>query len=263
MFRLQYFTQVLRPTRFSFSTVVREVIKDTAWVFIFIFLVCIAYGAAFHISFRTQEDEKTPEEFESFIRAVLSSFEHLYGDLKLTDFINSENPAFNTCLALSFIIIMGYCLVNLLIGMIINSLDRVLDHEGAKQLCNQARLINEMEALIPSWFERKKVDWHPRYVHVLRIDPRKLDAIEMDKLWSKHGEFAPVMQTGGGGENGGGESGEGENESEEKEETANKAGQGRGDDVKNSSALMRKLTAVEKQLEQQRELLERLAAGMK
>jgi hypothetical protein len=270
MFRLQYFTQVLRPTRFSFSTVVREVVLEVGWVFIFIFLVCIAYGAAFHISFRTQDDEKTPEEFISFVRAVLASLEHLYGDLKLSDFINSDNPVFNTCLALSFILIMGYCLINLLIGMIINSLDRVLDHEGAKQLCNQARLINEMETVIPKWFEeKKKKEWHPRYVHVLRIDPNKLDAIEIDKLWSKHGEFAPVMQqtSGGGGgdlseERDEGEIGE-ENEGREGGENKDESNAGGSSDTKSrSSALMSKLEAVEEALERQWAVLEQLEAKL-
>lgn len=88
---------------------------------------------------------------------------------------------------------MGYVLVNLLIGVIINSLDRVLEHEGAKQLCNQARVIDEIESLLPTWYERWHPDWHPAYVHVLRINPDKLDSIELDKLWSRHGEFAPVM----------------------------------------------------------------------
>lgn len=280
MFRLQYFTQVLRPTRFSFTTVVREVVLETGWVFIFIILVCIAFGAAFHISFRTQDDDKTPEEFSSFIRSVLSSFEHLYGDIKLSDFINSSDPFFNTCLALAFIVIMGYCLVNLLLGMIINSLDRVLDHEGAKQLCNQARLINEMETVIPSWFEKRKFkEWHPQYVHVLRIDPTKLDAIEMDKLWSKFGDFAPVMQAGGGGgeDDGCGDSHSGEEEwrveggKEEEREKEVESGPGnsknqsknaKGSDIKDSNTLMRKLIAVEEQLEHQRAVLERLEARL-
>jgi hypothetical protein len=243
-------------------------------VFIFIFLVCIAYGAAFHISFRTQDDDKTPEEFSSFIRSVLSSFEHLYGDIKLGDFINSSDPFFNTCLALSFILIMGYCLVNLLLGMIINSLDRVLDHEGAKQLCNQARLINEMESVIPRWFEKKRLkDWHPQYVHVLRIDPTKLDAIQMDKLWSRYGNFAPVMQAGGGGgsDEAQGRAEGGKKESEAGREKEDESGCGsskchssnaENSDTKNNSILMSKLIAVEEQLEQQRAVLERLDARL-
>jgi len=269
MFRLQYFTQVLRPTRFSFTAVVREVVSETGWVFIFIFLVCIAYGAAFHISFRTQDDDKTPEEFSGFIRSVLSSFEHLYGDIKLSDFINSSDPLFNTLLALSFILIMGYCLVNLLLGMIINSLDRVLDHEGAKQLCNQARLINEMESVIPGWFEkRKSKEWHPHYVHVLRIDPTKLDAIEMDTLWSKFGEFAPVMQTGGGDDGGGASSdkeqglAEGGKDESGCGSSKNHSTNAKNSDIKNNSALMSKLVAVEEQLEQQQAVLERLDAKL-
>ena len=199
MFRLQYFTQVLRPTRFSFTAVIKEVLKETFWVFIFIFLTCIAYGAAFHITFRSEK--KSPDQFRTFTRSVLTAFENLYGDLKLDDFLGVKNsdPIFATGLAMSFILIMGYCLINLLIGMIITSVDRVLAHEGAKQLCHQALVINELESILPRWFEEcHKGDWHPAYVHILRINPKKLDAIQLDKLWSKHGESAPVMTQGNG-----------------------------------------------------------------
>lgn len=100
---------------------------------------------------------------------------------------------FGSFLAIAFIVIMSYVLINMLIGVIVNSLHRTLEHEGAKQLCNQARVIDEIESLLPSFFERRHAEWHPLYVHVLRINPNKLDSIELDKLWSRHGEFAPVM----------------------------------------------------------------------
>lgn len=100
---------------------------------------------------------------------------------------------FGSFLAIAFIVIMSYVLINMLIGVIVNSLHRTLEHEGAKQLCNQARVIDEIESLLPSFFERRHPQWHPLYIHVLRINPNKLDSIELDKLWSRHGEFAPVM----------------------------------------------------------------------
>jgi len=102
-------------------------------------------------------------------------------------------------------------LINLVIGLVINSLDRVMEQEGAKQLANQARIIDELEAVLPAWVERRQFHWHPPYVHVLRIDPDKLDSVALDALWTKHGDHAPVMpkteQRNGedaGGENGAG-----------------------------------------------------------
>ena len=100
---------------------------------------------------------------------------------------------FGSFLAIAFIVIMSYVLINMLIGVIVNSLHRTLEHEGAKQLCNQACVIDEIESLLPSFYERRRAEWHPLYIHVLRINPNKLDSIELDKLWSRHGEFAPVM----------------------------------------------------------------------
>lgn len=72
---------------------------------VFILLVCVAYGAAIHITFR--QEKETPEEFSSFIRTVLAMCEHAFGDLELKDFWNTENRAFATALASSYIIIMG------------------------------------------------------------------------------------------------------------------------------------------------------------
>ena len=89
-FRLQYFTQVLRPMRFSFTNVVREVLAEVRWMLLFIFVTCTGFGAAMHITFR--KEEKPPEEFESFPRSVLAAFEHLYGDLQLKYFVHSQYP---------------------------------------------------------------------------------------------------------------------------------------------------------------------------
>ena len=229
MFRLQYFTQVLRPTRFSFASLVRQVVQDTGWVFIFLLLTCVGFGTAFHITFRAEDE--SPEAFATYIRSVLSCFEHLYGDLELKDFVNSKEPVFATMLALSFIFVMGYCLINLLLGMIINSVDRLMEHEGAKLLCNQAKIINEVEALIPQWFERRHATtWHPTYIHVLRINPKKLDAVEMDRLWTRHGgDGGPVMLSSAGKKDGNGEEddneGEGSKNNDKQDEILQKLGE--------------------------------------
>ena len=138
-------------------------------------------------------------------------------------------------------------LVNLVIGLVINSLDRVLDHEGAKQLCNQARIIDEVEALLPAWFEqRHRADWHPAYVHVLRINPDKLDAIELDALWTRQRDAAPVMRRRGG-RGGGGGGGDGGGDGEE--------GMGEG-----QKALQDELKEVKQMLVHQQGLLEGLRA---
>ena len=67
-----------------------EVLAEVRWVLLFIGITCIGFGAALHITFR--KEEEPPEEFSSFIRAILASFEHLYGDLKLEDFLSTKDP---------------------------------------------------------------------------------------------------------------------------------------------------------------------------
>jgi hypothetical protein len=131
--------------------------------------------------------------------------------------------------------VFGYALINLLLGMIVRSVDRVMAHEGSKQVWNQAICVNEIESLLPAWYERRFTEWHPAYVHVLRIDPKKMDVIAADKLWSQRGRGATAAVFGNG--NGGGEEG----------------GGGEGDEeVKN------KMKEIEKQLEWQHGALEEL-----
>lgn len=195
MFRLQYFTQCFHTMRFSFSTVIRQVLIDLKWIFLFVFLTCFAYGAAVHIAFR--QEKEPPEEFQSFPRAVLAMFEHAYGDLRLKDFVHAEkNSTFLTLLAITYMLFMGYVLINLILGYVIDSLKQALQHQDAKQLCNHANVINEIESILPAWLERSKQrEFYPKYIHMLRIDPGKLDNATLDTMWTKHGENIPLMST--------------------------------------------------------------------
>jgi hypothetical protein len=66
-----------------------------------------------------------------------------------------------------------------------NALARVTEHEALKMLLHKAVLIDELEATLPPWLERRFAGAYPRYVHVLRIDPDRLDRVDLRALWAK------------------------------------------------------------------------------
>ena len=64
-------------------------------------------------------------------------------------------------------------------------------------LCSKAQAIDELESTIPAWVEACFPGLFPPYLHVLRADPDKLDAVK----WVGAG---CGMGCGGGGGGGGG-----------------------------------------------------------
>ncbi|GAB4819760.1 hypothetical protein N2152v2_006806 [Parachlorella kessleri] len=209
MFRLQYYSQVFRPTRFAFLDTIAEVFRDLRWYLVFLLLVMWGFGCAFHIVFRHDQEES--EEFDTILHAFLSMFEHQYGDIEMGKMYKSKNPITATILNVCYTVVMGLILINLLIGIVLNSLEKATEHQDVKMLLSKARIIDELEATMPAWLEKRNPHWYPAYVHLLRINPNKLDQVEVDALWSQMGEDSPpITQPGGGGGGDGGNSGGGE-----------------------------------------------------
>lgn len=139
----------------------------------------------------------------------------------------SKSPAIATALGVAYTFVMGMVLINLIIGVTLQALDKVQDHEGQKMLANQARVIDELEALIPTWVERRCPHWHPPFIRALRINPERLDAVELDSLWASMGREEPEI-LGGGDEGGGGNGGGSGKGSCPAKEHPEEAGQGAG-----------------------------------
>lgn len=57
LFRLQYFSRVFTPTRFSFVDDLKEVLQDCKWYLAFLVLITLGYAASFHILFRKDQEE--------------------------------------------------------------------------------------------------------------------------------------------------------------------------------------------------------------
>lgn len=63
-----------------------------------------------------------------------------------------------------------------------------MEHSVARQLASRARLIDEIEStmqalnIASSYFRYKREEYFPKFVHVLRINPEKLDPVSSTKL---------------------------------------------------------------------------------
>lgn len=75
-------------------------------------------------------------------------------------------------------------LQNLLISIMSTSLDRVTANEGIRLLLSKAQVIDELEATVPRWIERRFCELFPPFLHVLRIDTHRMDTAAADALWA-------------------------------------------------------------------------------
>lgn len=123
LFRLQYFSRVFKSTRFSFVDDIKEVLHDVKFYLIFILLVCCGWGLALHILFR--EEQKAHKEFSTYPRTLLTMVSWLDGDVDLDKLTESMNPVAASLLGVGFIFVMGVILMNMLIGILTASLEKV------------------------------------------------------------------------------------------------------------------------------------------
>jgi Ion transport protein len=251
LFRLQYFSRVFTPTKFAFLDDLKEVVQDVRWYLLFILLIVLGYAAAFQILFR--QDQKQHEEFNSLGHAFMQMVTWSAGNADLSPLYNhAQNPVAACVLGVSFVFILGMVLLNLLIGLMTNSLDRVTSNEGVRLLLSKAQAIDEIEAVLPPWIERKFPELFPPFLFVLRVDPQKLDSVQQDSIWAARGddERAGTLLSGGdvGGadeqkEEGGGGSGGGEEKK-----------QGQSDEI---SKLQQQISALSDDIRSLRDLVER------
>ncbi|KAH7624970.1 hypothetical protein Ndes2526B_g00345 [Nannochloris sp. 'desiccata'] len=198
LFRLQYFSRVFTPTRFAFLDDLKEVVQDVRWYLLFILLIVLGYAAAFQTLFR--QDQKQHEEFNSLGHAFIQMVTWAAGNAELSPlYSHAQNPVAACVLGVSFVFILGMVLLNLLIGLMTNSLDRVTSNEGLRLLLSKAQAIDELEAVLPPWIEKKFPQLFPPFLFVLRVDPQKLDSVQQDSIWAGQGddERAGTLLNGG------------------------------------------------------------------
>ncbi|WPT12589.1 Transient receptor potential cation channel subfamily V member 3 [Picochlorum sp. SENEW3] len=183
LFRLQYFSRVFPNTRFSFVDDLKAVLSDVRYYILFLIIIITGYAVSFHVLFRDPEDQKAHDEFSSLSKAFVQVVAWSFDGPELAElYKDTKNPIMACILGVSFAFIMGMVLINLLISLMTNSLDSVTAHENLRSLLNRAIVIDELERTIPMWVYRR-LDCNPTYLHVLRVDPDKLDTATRDALW--------------------------------------------------------------------------------
>lgn len=185
LFRLQYFSRVFRATRFAFVDDLVAVVKDVKTYLLFLSLVVFGWAAAFHILFRSATDQKTHPEFASIGMSCLTMLNWVAGNMDMTPLSECANPAAAVTLGIGFTLVISTVLMNLLVGILCNSLQRVTDEEGRRALVSKAQAIDEIDAVIPERLERilAKWGWYPPYLQILRVDPERLDAVDLEGIW--------------------------------------------------------------------------------
>ncbi|KAL4524322.1 hypothetical protein Ndes2526B_g00336 [Nannochloris sp. 'desiccata'] len=187
MFRLQYFSRTFKSTRFSFLDAIRDVLVEIKYFFALLLIIMLGFASAFAILFRNDQEVN---HFDTLPHAFLKIYSSQSG-LDYTEMLSSSVPLPATLLNVAYAFIMGMVLVNLLVGIMSNALNRVTQHEALKLLLHKAQVIDELEATLPRWLEdRYEAEWYPRHIHVLRIDPDRIDRVDLDALW------APQQNTG-------------------------------------------------------------------
>jgi len=182
MFRLQYFLRNFKSTRFSFLDAITDVFVDIKYFLALLLIIMLGFASAFAILFRNDQDKYY---FDTLFHAFLKIYAAQNDGLDLEELLSSSVPLPATLLNLAYTFIMGLVLVNLLIGIMSNALNRVTEHEALKLLLHKAQVIDELEATLPRWLEnRYEAEWYPRHIHVLRIDPDRIDKVDLNALWA-------------------------------------------------------------------------------
>ena len=89
----------------------------------------------------------------------------LAGDPNLTLAYNhSTHPLAACLLAIAYVFILGLVLLNLLVGLMTNTLNKVTENESLRLLLSKAQIIDELEATLPRWVPDLGVrpGWHTR-----------------------------------------------------------------------------------------------------
>ena len=174
---------------FALVDQLREVIASVQYYLIFLIIIILGYATSFHILFRY--DQESHEEFATFGSSFIQMVGWAFGGPELPSLYAGDvrNPFTACLLGVSFAFIMGLVLMNLLIGLMTNCLDKVTSKQDVKSLLSKAQIIDELESTIPY----QAFDAFPKYVHVLRVDPDKIDSATFNAIWA--GEQYDAFQT--------------------------------------------------------------------
>lgn len=172
--KMQYFSRVFQSTSTSFVDTLKAVLYDVRYFLGFLVLTFYSFAAAFHILLR--RDQQQIEAFSTFFHTIGSVFTLAVGGPDMEPLWSSSVPVAATVLCIVCTLVIAIILLNLLIAVMSDSYSRIMDNEENRFRSNQAAMIDELEATIPTWLYDSK-NWSPKYVHFLQ---REDDAAEED-----------------------------------------------------------------------------------
>eukprot|EP00887_Chlorella_sp_A99_P000537 scaffold17.g537.t1 len=185
-YALQYFSRVFRATRFSFLDDLRDVVAAVRWYLFFILLIMLGFASAFQVTedILYRQDQKAHQEYENIAKAFVHMVTWIAGNADLDPlYEHARNPVAGSILGVAYVFVLGMVLGNLLIGVMTNTLERVTKNEGLRMLLSKGVVIDEIELTLPRWVERLFPYFYPKYLHVLRVDPDRLDRVKAEELW--------------------------------------------------------------------------------
>ncbi|KAI7841125.1 hypothetical protein COHA_005096 [Chlorella ohadii] len=142
LFRLQYFSRVFRATRFAFLDSLKEVIHDVKWYLVFLLLIMGGFATSFHILYRRDQEEH--DNFSTIGKSIMTMVTWSAGNADLNPlYEKAHNPVAGSVLACLFVFVLATVLMNLLISIMTNTLDKVTENEGLRMLLSKAEASGE------------------------------------------------------------------------------------------------------------------------
>lgn len=78
--------------------------------------------------------------------------------------LDSSNPAAAMGLSIVYQLGMSMVLMNLLIGVMCNSMAQAVQYEDIKGLLSRAQVLDELDTVVPDWLERLMPHNYPKFV---------------------------------------------------------------------------------------------------
>ena len=126
VFKVQFFTRCFTYSRFSFVEAIRDVILEIRQYFVFLMIIVFGFSAAFHILFR---QDQSVSHFDTLSHSFVKVYGKMLDGLEFDEMLDSHVPIAACVLNVVYAFVMGLVLMNLLIGIMTNALERVTEHE--------------------------------------------------------------------------------------------------------------------------------------
>jgi len=161
--------------------------------FVFVTLVVLfGYAIAFHIAFGHELGQ-----YKDFKTSVLTLFQGLVGDFDSDSILNSNIGQLGTLLYLTYIFLMFFVIMSMLLSIIANAFDDVLEENEARTDVDP--LTSDLSYIYNTpirWFKQRFIgDVEVSTVAPMDSEPDNLDEISLDEAMESHDTFVAYAAT--------------------------------------------------------------------